>query len=935
MHQSFGGWRCQLWQHLWSQQLPSTELQLERIDMATPEERQYSNRVSAHRPNVSHYASMESGYIVAQATSQHSQFTGFMERAMGAGNYTHAPKGSFSCWAKLAYRMDAILSRRKYQCLSLVGAGLVQVSIGGLVWSLFIEDRDDEDYDRYRESFWEAWTFMADPGCSSGPTRTDQRIVAASITLGGIIFFASMLGMIVDILREKMEALRQGKSNVIESDHVLILGWNDKAIHLIHELCIANESERGGVVVVLAPHDKEHMEIELSLVLPPKQRLGTTVVFRSGSSLLTSDLDKVSAYSAKSIVILAEKEGEHSDDDTLRCLLALRGMKRGMRGHVVAEVRDAENAPLVQLVGGDMVDTLVSHDLLGRLMAQAARQVGLAKVYEAVLGFEGDEFYIAEWPELVGVSFADCLTRFPDAVPIGIRLANGNIALNPPHYKLIEPGDEIVVIAEDNDTYRPCPPQELDEGECPEVEVTEPKSEKILFCGWRRHIRDILLFLDRVVAHGSEVHIMTHFVPLAKRTAKLMEEGLDTGKLRNLKLVHHMGNTSVRRKLEALPIGTFTSAMIFADQEYESDTMHADSHSLATLLLCRDIQESHMSGGTRTGAKAENGTTAPQRPSNEWNVASSARSCRYPLTNMEELSIKLKESFSVVCEILDPRTQRIITGNKQVALASDFCQTNKIVAQIASMIAEERGVKALLEELWGVSGASIDVVPSERYSRPGEVTSFWVLAKRAIMNFDEIVIGYQERHSTEKTVLNPPDKNEAMGWTGIDLAIIRTNEEHVNKDKLPHFERNASERNIRESARELFSSDSVEQEYTAIASEGYGRNAAKESGPPADTSFKSRISSWLSKWAFDIEAEAGSREETAQDPQPTVEDVDAYAIEPSPPATSSQKSAKTQEIIANFNKLRSKMSKKEWFRVELALGVLSQVLQASENISRI
>jgi len=791
----------------------------------------------------------------------------------------------------------------------------VQVAIGGLFYSLVIDESDYEDRNIFSESFWNAWTFMADPGSHSEVVTSSQRIVASFITVGGIIFFAAMLGMIVDILREKMEALRQGRSKVVHSDHVLILGWNDKAIHLVHELCIANESEKGGVVVVLAPFGKEEMELELGLVLPPKQRLGTTVVFRSGSAALTSDLVKVSAHTAKAIVLLAnDAAADEADAASLRCLLALNGMKHGIRGHVIAEIRDAENAPLVKLVGGSSVDTLVSHDLLGRLMAMAARQPGLSKVYEAMLGFEGDEFYIAEWPELVGLCFGDLLTRFPDAVPVGLRHRDGTIELRPNHDQVIVAGDEIVVIAEDNDTYRPEPPQECKEGDSPEEEAVEMKPERILFCGWRRHIRDILVFLDLVVEPGSEVHMMTHCVPLKHRSARLMEEGLDVTKLKNLTIVHHVGNTSVRRKLEDLPMGTFTSAMIFADQDYEKDPMHSDSHSLATLLLCRDIQVHH---STIASESATNSRGLGGKQAKEWSVATSTRSGRYPpnLQKTEEEAIKLKDSFPVVCEILDPRTQRIITGNKQVALASDFCQTNKLVAQIMSMIAEERSVKKLLEELWGVHGASIDVVPVGRYIRPGESVSFWQLSKRAMIHFREIIIGYQVRHSPEATVLNPKDKNKPMGWKGCDIAIIRAAQTAVNPFEAQgefHELVNSlqSEKHIRESAREI--SDAVEQELRPASRS----SSAGMTEPPARR--ESGLMRLLSRLGWDQSAQ---KEE--------------QAVPDDTPDSASQKTAKVKEIMSGLKTLRAQMSDKEWVRVELSLAVLSQVLNASHQISKI
>merc|ERR1719188_2235014 len=101
-------------------------------------------------------------------------------------------------------------------------------------------------------------------------------------------------------------------------------------------------------------------------------------------------------------------------------MLSLRSLYERMHGHVIAEVRDIDNEPLVKLVGGPKVETLVSHDVIGCLMLMSVRQPGLAKVYEALLGFDGDEFYMEEWPELVGCCFSELSLRFPDAIPIGV-----------------------------------------------------------------------------------------------------------------------------------------------------------------------------------------------------------------------------------------------------------------------------------------------------------------------------------------------------------------------------------------------------------------------------------------------------------------------------------------------------------------------------------
>lgn len=79
------------------------------------------------------------------------------------------------------------------------------------------------------------------------------------------------------------------------------------------------------------------------------------------------------------------------------------------------------------------------------------------------MGFENAEFYIKRWPQLDGVRFEDVLISFPDAVPCGIKVASegGKIRLNPDDSYVLKEGDEVLVIAEDDDTYAPGPLPEV------------------------------------------------------------------------------------------------------------------------------------------------------------------------------------------------------------------------------------------------------------------------------------------------------------------------------------------------------------------------------------------------------------------------------------------------------------------------------------------
>lgn len=79
------------------------------------------------------------------------------------------------------------------------------------------------------------------------------------------------------------------------------------------------------------------------------------------------------------------------------------------------------------------------------------------KIWEDILGFENAEFYIKRWPQLDGLRFENVLISFPDAIPCGIKVAadGGKINLNPDDKYVIKEGDEVLVIAEDDDTYAP------------------------------------------------------------------------------------------------------------------------------------------------------------------------------------------------------------------------------------------------------------------------------------------------------------------------------------------------------------------------------------------------------------------------------------------------------------------------------------------------
>ncbi|KAI5555602.1 hypothetical protein BDE02_19G093500 [Populus trichocarpa] len=637
---------------------------------------------------------------------------------------------------QLAYRVDIFLSVHPYaKPLALLVATLLVICLGGL--ALFgVTD------DNLADCLWLSWTFVADSGNHANTEGIGPRLVSVSISFGGMLIFAMMLGLVSDAISEKFDSLRKGRSEVVEQNHTLILGWSDKLGSLLNQLGIANESLGGGIVVVMAERDKEEMEMDIAKM--EFDFKGTSVICRSGSPLILADLKKVSVSKARAIVVLAEDgNADQSDARALRTVLSLTGVKEGLKGHIVVELSDLDNEVLVKLVGGDLVKTVVAHDVIGRLMIQCARQPGLAQIWEDILGFENCEFYIKRWPQLHGMQFEDILISFPDAIPCGIKVAScdGKIILNPEDSYVLQEDDEILVIAEDDDSYAPAALPTVWRGSLPKDFIGPKSAEKILFCGWRRDMEDMIMVLDAFLAPGSELW-MFNDVPENEREKKLIDGGLDLSRLENIQLVNREGNAVIRRHLESLPLQSFDSILILADESVEDSAIQADSRSLATLLLIRDIQSKRlpMVNQVRRGTFSQG----------SW------------IGEMQQASDK----SVIISEILDPRTKNLLSMSK----ISDYVLSNELVSMALAMVAEDQQINDVLEELFADEGNELQIRQADLYLSEGEELSFYEVLLRARQR-REIVIGYRAANA-EKAVINPPAKSERRRWSLKDVFVV-------------------------------------------------------------------------------------------------------------------------------------------------------------------
>ncbi|KAA8536575.1 hypothetical protein F0562_029053 [Nyssa sinensis] len=666
------------------------------------------------------------------------RYLDYLPRIKNLSKRTNDNKEVVPLKKRIAYMVDVCFSIYPYaKLLALLFATTFLIGFGGLALYA-VSDGSIAD------ALWLSWTFVADSGNHADMFGIGPRIVSVSISAGGMLIFAMMLGLVSDAISEKVDSLRKGKSEVIESNHILILGWSDKLGSLLKQLAIANKSLGGGVVVVLAERDKEEMEMDIAKL--EFDFMGTSFICRSGSPLILADLKKVSVSKARAIIVLASDEiADQSDARALRVVLSLTGVREGLRGHVVVEMSDLDNEPLVKLVGGELIETVVAHDVIGRLMIQCALQPGLAQIWEDILGFENAEFYIKRWPQLDGLCFEDVLISFPDAVPCGIKVAadGGKIILNPDDKYVLKEGDEVLVIAEDDDTYTPGSLPEVRRGLFPKIFDPPKYPEKILFCGWRRDIDDMILVLEAFLTPGSELWMLNE-VPEKEREKKLIDGGLDISRLENIKLVHREGNAVIRRHLESLPLETFDSILILADESLEDSVVDSDSRSLATLLLIRDIQSKRL----------------PHKDTKS--VRHSGFSHSSWIREMQQASDK----SIIISEILDSRTRNLVS----VSRISDYVLSNELVSMALAMVAEDKQINRVLEELFAEEGNELCIRPAEFYLYDQEELCFYEIMIRGRQR-QEIVTGYRLAN-TEHAIINPSHKSEPRKWSIDDVFVV-------------------------------------------------------------------------------------------------------------------------------------------------------------------
>jgi voltage-gated potassium channel Kch len=478
---------------------------------------------------------------------------------------------------RFRYWFDGVMSKGTIAIIGLLFIVTVAfIAVVAAVVSLFGIGPDDTAID-FPEAMWGSLMRTLDSGTMGGDSGTGYRVAMLVVTIGGVVVVASLIGIISGAFDSKVEELRKGRSKVLETDHTLILGWSSKVFPIVSELVVANESRKRPVIVILADRDKVEMEDDLRAQLPD---LGTTrVIVRSGDPMNLRDLEISNPHTARSIIILAEEGSDDPDAIVIKTALALTNNpnRKDADYHIVGEVQDALNMEAARLVGRHEAHWVLASDLISRITVQSCRQSGLSVVYTELLDFDGDEIYFSEQPSLVGKSYFDAQLSFATATVIGIS-AGGAVHINPAADRIIGPGDELIVIAEDDSAIHIAAPGSPERAAVTSFVATPPAPERTLVLGYNAGLHAMLRELSEYVAPGSSV------VVVADVDEPAFAE-FDT-----MTVTFHRADATNRAVLDGLAVENVDHIIVLAYKE-TLDAQRADARTLITLLQLRDIEE--------------------------------------------------------------------------------------------------------------------------------------------------------------------------------------------------------------------------------------------------------------------------------------------------------------------------------------------------------
>ncbi|HWR82811.1 MAG TPA: TAXI family TRAP transporter solute-binding subunit [Candidatus Deferrimicrobium sp.] len=321
----------------------------------------------------------------------------------------------------------------------------------------YLERGVNSGFSNFGESMWSIIVYSVSGFEDRAPLTTSGK----AISIVGVVattILASFLTGVIAAVQMKGSSMNADKKDILR-EHVIILGWSDKARKVVRELVAW-----GCDVEVLSEHDEDSA---LNGLIKSRDNIR----YFKGSPRRHENLRELQVANARSVVILSSNSTiEDPDWLTAQTLMEVVEMKKSLKcppgkPHVVVEIVKSSAKATMCHAGADEV---VSSEVLGEhLLVDCAVNPGVSLFFEDLLSLDdnSNQVYYADVPgafrgktyrQLCAAIAQQCHDDDP-VIPVGLKGAGTTVIdANPkkPNQKLLTKDDKILVIAYDKTSLK-------------------------------------------------------------------------------------------------------------------------------------------------------------------------------------------------------------------------------------------------------------------------------------------------------------------------------------------------------------------------------------------------------------------------------------------------------------------------------------------------
>lgn len=558
------------------------------------------------------------------------------------------------------------------------------------------------------ESIWWAFLRLSDPGYLGDDEGTWRRIVSTFLTVAGyVVFMGSMVAIITSWLNRKIRSLEQGLTRVTARNHVIILGWTNRTVHITAELFHSSKRvkkflKRHGaraLKLIILSDDVNPFRLQELKDHPLIGKRANEIILRSGNAIDREHLRRVDSMHASAIIIpsqsAANKQLITPDVETIKTLLSLNSEMQSENGmekmpYVVAEIQDENKVKAAHRSYSGPLEVIPGDAIISRLIAQNLHHSGLSVVFNELLSHSlNNNLYALELPQAKGKTVSGLKPCFPRAILLGVvRESDGHSTplLNPDPGLVLEERDRLILLAKKMDDIE-ISPETIDK------KATDPKpgalkkrpatgiysgSSRLLVLGWNHHIPALLKELGTY--SNQEFHLtLAALRPMEERKITI-NHILDS--IKNVTCEHAIVDYIRESELRSLKPGNFDHILLVSSDKLTEEE-EADARTIVGYTLLEEVLES-----------------AEIRP-------------------------------QILMELTDPGNEMLIRNFKSESIIGPL-----ILSNLLATIAMRRELYTVYEELFTVNGAEIIFRRLDEYNlKPGKVT---------FLELEEHIADYQD-----------------------------------------------------------------------------------------------------------------------------------------------------------------------------------------------